>query len=142
MKAAVVGDDLTEQGGREVLNYGHTLGHAIEKVEKYTWRHGAAVSVGLVFAAELGRLAGRLDDATAERHGAVLQSVGLPVQYDGDWQRLHAAMAVDKKSRGSRLRFVVLDALAKARMLEDPDPSLLVAAYEEVRKDKSGGLFL
>ncbi|MCW2608369.1 MAG: 3-dehydroquinate synthase [Frankiales bacterium] len=142
VKAAVVGDDLTEQGGREVLNYGHTLGHAIEKVEKYTWRHGAAVSVGLVFAAELGRLAGRLDDATAERHAAVLQSVGLPVQYDGEWQRLHAAMAVDKKSRGSRLRFVVLDALAKARLLEDPDPLLLVAAYEEVRKDKSGGLFL
>ncbi len=142
VKAAVVGDDLTEQGGREVLNYGHTLGHAIEKVEKYSWRHGAAVSVGLVFAAELGRLAGRLDDATAERHAAVLASVGLPVQYDGDWQRLHAAMAVDKKSRGSRLRFVVLDALGKARMLEDPDPSLLVAAYEEVRKEKSGGLFL
>ncbi len=142
VKAGVVGDDLTEQGGREVLNYGHTLGHAIEKVEDYRWRHGAAVSVGLVFAAELGRLAGRLDDATAERHAAVLQSVGLPVQYDGDWARLHAAMAVDKKSRGSRLRFVVLDALAKARMLEDPDPSLLVAAYEEVRKEKSGGLFL
>ncbi len=101
------------------------------------------MSVGLVFAAELGRLAGRLDDATADRHRAVLASVGLPVQYEGDWARLHALMAVDKKSRGSRLRFVVLDGLARARMLEDPDPSLLVAAYEEVRKDRGpGALFL
>lgn len=140
VKARVVSDDLTEQGGRELLNYGHTLGHAIEKVEDYRWRHGAAVSVGLVFAAELGRLAGRLDDATADRHRAVLQSVGLPTSYAGDWARLSAAMKVDKKSRGSRLRFVVLDALGKARMLEDPDPTLLVAAYEEVRRDRDPGI--
>lgn len=140
VKARVVSDDLTEQGGREQLNYGHTLGHAIEKVEDYRWRHGAAVSVGLVFAAELGRLAGRLDDATADRHRAVLTAVGLPTSYAGEWSRLHAAMRIDKKSRGSRLRFVVLDGLAKVRMLEDPDPSLLVAAYEEVRRDRDPGL--
>ena len=93
VKAAVVADDLTEQGGRELLNYGHTLGHAIEKVERYKWRHGAAVSVGLVFAAELGRLAGRLPDADAARHRAVLESVGLPTTYSartpgpGCWTR-------------------------------------------------------
>ena len=142
VKARVVGEDLTEQGQREFLNYGHTLGHAIEKVESYRWRHGAAVSVGLVFAAELGRLAGRLDDVTAARHREVLETVGLPTQYAGDWPKVHAAMAVDKKSRGSRLRFVVLDGLAKPRMLEDPDPSLLVAAYEEVRRDRGGEVFL
>ncbi|GAC1610044.1 MAG: 3-dehydroquinate synthase [Mycobacteriales bacterium] len=142
VKARVVGDDLTEQGAREFLNYGHTLGHAIEKVESYRWRHGAAVSVGLVFAAELGRLAGRLDDETATRHRSILDAVGLPTRYEGDWQKLHQAMAVDKKSRGNRLRFVVLDGLAKPRMLEDPDPSLLVAAFEEVRKDRGGEVFL
>ncbi|MDP9496294.1 MAG: 3-dehydroquinate synthase [Actinomycetota bacterium] len=139
VKAAVVGADLTEQGGREVLNYGHTLGHAIEKVEDYRWRHGAAVSVGLVFAAELGRLAGRLDDATADRHRAVLESLGLPTSYTGEWGRVSAAMRNDKKSRAGRLRFVVLDALAHARMLEDPDPTHLVAAYEEVRRDRDPG---
>ena len=138
VKAGVVADDLTEQGGRETLNYGHTLGHAIEKVEDYRWRHGAAVSVGLVFVAELARLAGRLDDATAERHRAVLSSVGLPTSYDGDWDRLLAAMRVDKKARADRLRFVVLDALAKPRILDDPDPTHLVAAWEEVRRPKSG----
>jgi 3-dehydroquinate synthase len=142
VKARVVSEDLTEQGQREYLNYGHTLGHAIEKVEDYRWRHGAAVSVGLVFAAELGRLAGRLDDATAARHRAVLEAVGLPTSWTGDFARASAAMKVDKKSRGSRQRFVVLDALASPRMLEDPDPSLLVAAFEEVRKDRGGEVFL
>jgi 3-dehydroquinate synthase len=136
VKAAVVGDDLTEQGSREFLNYGHTLGHAIEKVEDYRWRHGAAVAVGLTFVAELARLAGRLDDATAARHRAVLEAVGLPTSYTGDWARLHAAMRVDKKTRGDRLRFVVLDALARPRILDDPDPGLLVAAFEEVRRDR------
>jgi 3-dehydroquinate synthase len=133
VKAQVVSDDLTEQGKREFLNYGHTLGHAIEKVEGYSWRHGAAVSVGLVFAAELGRLSG-LDDGIAARHRSVLESVGLPTGYDGDWDLLVATMAVDKKSRGSRLRFVVLDGLAQPRMLENPDAALLVTAFDEVRK--------
>jgi 3-dehydroquinate synthase len=142
VKAAVVADDLTEQGGRETLNYGHTLGHAIEKVESYTWRHGAAVSVGLCFVAELARLAGRLDDETAARHRRLLTSVGLPTSYAGDWAPLHAAMRVDKKSRGSRLRFVVLDGLARPRILDDPDPGLLVAAFEEVRKDRGPEVFL
>jgi len=142
VKARVVSDDLTEQGGREFLNYGHTLAHAIEKVESYSWRHGAAVSVGLVFAAELGRLAGRLDDATASRHRGLLTAVGLPTGYTGDWQQISAAMRIDKKSRGNRLRFVVLDALARPRILDDPDPGLLVAAYEEVRKDRGPEVYL
>ena len=142
VKAAVVGDDLTEQGSREFLNYGHTLAHAIEKVEDYRWRHGAAVSVGLAFVAELGRLAGRLDDATAARHRSVLESVGLPTSYTGEWAKVHAAMRVDKKARGDRLRFVVLDALASPRILEDPDPGLLVAAYEEVRRDRGPEVYL
>ena len=142
VKAAVVSDDLTEQGARETLNYGHTLGHAIEKVEDYRWRHGAAVSVGLVFVAELGRLAGRLDDETAARHRSILESLGLPTSYAGDWTRLLAAMRIDKKSRADRLRFVVLDALAVPRILDDPDPGLLVAAYEEVRRDRGTEVFL
>jgi 3-dehydroquinate synthase len=84
IKADVVAADLRESHLREVLNYGHTLGHAIERRERYRWRHGAAVSVGLVFAAELARLAGRLDDATADRHRSVLTALGLPTSYDPD----------------------------------------------------------
>ncbi|MGW5850785.1 3-dehydroquinate synthase [Streptomyces sp. NPDC055254] len=133
VKADVVSSDLKESGLREVLNYGHTLAHAIEKNERYKWRHGAAVSVGMVFAAELGRLAGRLDDATADRHKAVLASVGLPLTYRGDqWPKLLETMRVDKKSRGDLLRFIVLDGLGKPTVLEGPDPAVLVAAYGEV----------
>ncbi|MFE7647827.1 3-dehydroquinate synthase [Streptomyces phaeoluteigriseus] len=133
VKADVVSSDLRESGLREILNYGHTLAHAIEKNERYKWRHGAAVSVGLHFAAELGRLAGRLDDATADRHRTVLESVGLPLHYRYDqWPRLLENMKVDKKSRGDLLRFIVLDGLAKPTVLEGPDPAVLLAAYGEV----------
>ncbi|MFE2374599.1 3-dehydroquinate synthase [Streptomyces sp. NPDC059398] len=133
VKAEVVSNDLKESGLREILNYGHTLAHAIEKNERYKWRHGAAVSVGMVFAAELGRLAGRLDDATADRHSAVLASVGLPLTYRGDqWPKLLETMKVDKKSRGNVLRFIVLDGLAKPTVLEGPDPAVLLAAFGEV----------
>ncbi|MFJ4679856.1 MULTISPECIES: 3-dehydroquinate synthase [unclassified Kitasatospora] len=133
VKADVVSGDLKESGRREILNYGHTLGHAIERNERYKWRHGAAISIGMVFAAELGRLAGRLDDATADRHRTVLASVGLPLTYRADaWPKLLDAMKIDKKSRGDLLRFVVLDGLARTSILEGPDPSVLVAAYGEV----------
>ncbi|MEU0101871.1 3-dehydroquinate synthase [Streptomyces sp. NPDC006267] len=133
VKAEVVSSDLKESGLREILNYGHTLAHAIEKNERYKWRHGAAVSIGMVFAAELGRLAGRLDDATAERHRTVLQSVGLPLAYRGDqWPKLLENMKVDKKSRGDLLRFIVLDGIGKPTVLEGPDPAVLLAAYGEV----------
>ena len=133
VKAEVVSADLKESGLREILNYGHTLGHAIEKNERYKWRHGAAVSVGMHFAAELGRLAGRLDDATADRHRTVLESVGLPLHYRHDqWPKLLQTMKVDKKSRGDLLRFIVLDGLAKPTVLEGPDPAVLLAAYGEV----------
>lgn len=133
VKADVVSGDLKEAGRREILNYGHTLGHAIERNERYKWRHGAAISIGMVFAAELGRLAGRLDDETADRHRTVLASVGLPLTYRADaWPKLLDAMKIDKKSRGDLLRFIVLDGLAKTSVLEGPDPSLLVGAYAEV----------
>lgn len=133
MKARVVGEDLREAGLREVLNYGHTLGHAIEHAERYRWRHGAAISVGMVFAAELSRLAGRLSDDVAQRHRTVLESLGLPTTYRaGAFQTLKATMQRDKKSRGSMLRFIVLDDLARPTVLQAPDESLLFAAYQEV----------
>ncbi|MET0475373.1 MAG: 3-dehydroquinate synthase [Mycobacterium sp.] len=133
VKAEVVAADEKESQLREILNYGHTLAHAIERRERYRWRHGAAVSVGLVFAAELGRLAGRLDDETADRHRAVLTALGLPVSYDADaFPQLLEYMAGDKKTRSGVLRFVVLEGLAKPGRLEGPDPALLVAAYSEI----------
>jgi 3-dehydroquinate synthase len=133
VKADVVAADLRESHLREILNYGHTLGHAIERREEYRWRHGAAVSVGLVFAAELARAAGRLDDVTADRHRAVLASLGLPVTYAADaLPELVETMRGDKKARAGTLRFVVLDGLAKPGRLEGPEPELLERAYAAV----------
>ncbi len=137
VKADVVAGDLREALpgglGREILNYGHTFGHAIERVERYQWRHGAAVSVGMIYVAELARLAGRLSDADVQRHRDVLTSVGLPVTYAGDrWPKLYEAMRIDKKTRGDLLRFVVLERIGQPALLEGPDPSLLISAYGEV----------
>jgi 3-dehydroquinate synthase len=133
VKADVVTADLRESSLREILNYGHTFAHAVEQVEDFTWRHGEAVSVGLAYVAELARHAGRLDDETAARHGMVLARLGLPTTYRGDrWPRLLEAMRRDKKTRGDRLRFVVLDGLARPGRLEDPDPALLEAAYAAI----------
>jgi 3-dehydroquinate synthase len=133
VKAGVVAADLKESDQREFLNYGHTLGHAIELQEQYRWRHGAAISIGLVFAAELGRLAGRTPPDLAQRHRAILTSLGLPTRYRADvWPGLFEAMQRDKKARGNTLRFIVLDGLARPGRLEGPDPALLAAAYAEV----------
>ena len=133
VKARVVSDDLKETGQREILNYGHTLGHAIELAERYSWRHGAAVSVGMMFAAELARSVGRLSDADADRHRSILESLGLPITYRRDrWQALLDGMRRDKKSRGDLLRFVVLDGVARPGILDVPDTSLLFAAYQEI----------
>ena len=133
VKARVVSEDLKESGLREILNYGHTLGHAIELVERYSWRHGAAVSVGMMFAAELARSVGRLSDTDADRHRSILETLGLPVTYRRDrWQGLLDGMRRDKKSRGDLLRFVVLDGIAKPGILDVPDTSLLFAAYQEI----------
>jgi 3-dehydroquinate synthase len=134
MKAEVVAADLreAEAGRREMLNYGHTLGHAIELAEDYSIRHGEAVSVGMVFAAAVANLAGRLDNATARRHGEILAAVDLPVTYSGSWRRLRTAMAVDKKTRGKRLRLVVLDGLAKPGIMADPPEPLLEEAFGKV----------
>lgn len=136
MKADVVAADLreAEAGRRETLNYGHTLGHAIERAERYQIPHGEAVAVGMMFAAWVGRLSGRLDEATARRHGEILAAVGLPVKYAGaaSWEQLRDAMGVDKKTRGSRLRLVVLDGLARPGILDDPPEDLLALAYREL----------
>jgi len=133
VKARVVGEDLREAGLREILNYGHTFGHAIEKTEGYCWRHGDAVAVGMVFAAELARAAGLLADDVVERHRSVLVLLSLPTTYRADrWPGLHEAMTHDKKVRGNTLRFVLLEGVARPTVLRGPAPEHLEAAYSAV----------
>ncbi len=133
MKARVVGEDFTEQGLREILNYGHTLGHAIEHAERYQWRHGAAVAIGMMFAAELSRLTRSLSDAAVDRHRRILDLLSLPTSYPaGRWPTLLATMKRDKKARGELLRFIVLDDIARPTTLTGPEEQLLFAAYQEI----------
>lgn len=133
VKARVVSEDFREGGLREILNYGHTLGHAIEHAERYQWRHGVAVAIGMVYAAELGRMAGSLSDEVVERHRTILGSLGLPLHYpQGRWAGLLATMQRDKKARAGMLRFIVLDDVGKPRVLAGVDDAMLQFAYQEI----------
>lgn len=138
VKADVVADDLTESIdrvlGREILNYGHTLGHAIEKSQGYTWRHGDAISVGMVFAAGLSLSEGGLTADDVARHRRILTSLGLPVRFPhpDEWPALLDAMRIDKKARGATMRFIVLDGIGRPALLSGPDEAVLFAAFQEV----------
>lgn len=137
VKIDVVVDDLKETGGRdghpgrEVLNYGHTMAHAIERATDYAIRHGEAVALGCVYVAEVAARTGSLSRELADRHRSAFARVGLPTTWQGaSFDDLHATMRMDKKSRGSQLRFVVLDDLAVPRVLAGPDEAVLRAAYD------------
>ncbi len=137
VKIDVVVADLKETGGadghpgREVLNYGHTMAHAIERATSYAVRHGEAVAIGCCYAADVARLSGVLADDVADRHRSAFAAVGLPVAWQGaSFEELEAAMKVDKKSRGSQLRFVVLAGLAEPRILAGPSTDVLRKAYD------------
>jgi 3-dehydroquinate synthase len=138
VKADVVASDLREAGLREILNYGHTFAHAVEQVSGFSWRHGDAVAVGMMYVAELARRSGLIDELLVEQHREALQLLGLPTSYavegdvDARWTALRAAMGRDKKTRGSTLRFVALTAVAAPTRLAGPDETLLRAAYEAV----------
>lgn len=137
VKAAVVSGDLREQAaspaGRIMLNYGHTFGHAIEKAEQYQWRHGDAVSVGMVFAAHLAHRRGLLTAAEVQLHEQVLQSLGLPIRYEGArWEQLRETMQVDKKVRGQSLRMVLLDGIGQPTIVTNPPEAELAYAAEQV----------
>lgn len=133
IKERVTAADFKESGQREFLNYGHTLGHAIEHAERYKWRHGAAISIGMVFAAELALLAGRLSEKDVELHRTVFSKLGLPMTYRADrWEQLLATMQRDKKARSGMLRFVVLDEIGKPGYLNAPSNETLFTAYQAI----------
>ena len=133
IKTDVTSRDFKESGDREFLNYGHTLGHAIEHAERYKWRHGAAISIGMAFAAELSMLSGKLSEAEVSRHRSIFESLGLPITYRADrWPQLLDTMQRDKKARGGALRFVVLDRIGKPSILSAPTPELLFTAFQSI----------
>ena len=133
VKAKVVSGDFKESFDREILNYGHTFGHAVEIHSQYSLRHGECVSIGMAFIAHLSFESGLISQELLERHLSVLRGVQLPVQYtQGEWPELFSAMKLDKKSRGNNLRFVVITEIGKTQRLENPDEAALISAYEKV----------
>lgn len=146
VKIDVVVADLKETGGvdghpgREALNYGHTLAHAIEKASDYAIRHGEAVAIGCVYVAELAARASGLPAAVVERHRAAFGRVGLPTSYEGaGFDELLATMAVDKKSRGNQLRFVVLSDVGVPTVLAGPTDEHLREAFAAISSGSGTG---
>jgi 3-dehydroquinate synthase len=133
VKADVVSADFKESFEREILNYGHTFGHAVELESKYSLRHGECVSIGMVFVAHLAHSLGLLSQEIVDQHVKVLSQLGLPVAYgQGDWLNLLATMRVDKKSRGKQIRFVVISEIAQTKRVEAVTDDQLRTAYEKV----------
>ncbi|PRQ11956.1 3-dehydroquinate synthase [Corynebacterium sp. 13CS0277] len=133
VKARVVAADLKESSLREILNYGHTFGHAVELNEDFTWRHGNAVAVGMMFVANLAELAGLIDHALVERHRAILSSIGLPTTYKANqFGALYTGMTRDKKNRDGKIRFVVLRAAGDPTRLEGPSHEMMLEAYQRI----------
>ena len=133
VKAKVVSNDFKESFDREVLNYGHTLGHAVELHCKYDLRHGECVAIGMAFMAELQLSLGLITASLAQQHLDILKNLGLPTTYKLQaWPSLLASMYLDKKSRGKTLRLVTIKGIGITDRLENPDEKILLAAYEKV----------
>ena len=133
VKADVVGGDFKESFDREILNYGHTFGHAVEKHAKYSLRHGECVAIGMAFMAHLQSDLGLITDEVRDLHLSLLTGLNLPVTYSsGDWPELRALMSMDKKSRGNTLRFVTISEIGKTDRIADVAQGHLVSAYEKV----------
>ena len=133
VKADVVSGDFKESFDREILNYGHTFGHAVEKHAKYSLRHGECVAIGLAFMAHLQSELGLITDDVRDLHLTILTGIQLPVTYSaGDWPELRALMSMDKKSRGNTLRFVTITEIGKTDRIADVAQAHLVSAYEKV----------
>lgn len=133
VKADVVSGDFKESFDREILNYGHTFGHAVELNSHYSLRHGECVAIGMAYIAHLAAESGVMEPALLKEHVDILIGLGLPITYShAEWPELLAAMKLDKKSRGSILRFVVITEIGQTQRLENPIESALIAAYEKV----------
>ncbi len=133
VKADVVSGDFKESFNREILNYGHTFGHAVEKHSQYSLRHGECVAIGMAFMAHLQSDLGLITDEVRDLHLSLLSDLNLPVTYSaGEWPELRALMSMDKKSRGNTLRFVTISQIGKTDRIADVAQANLVRAYEKV----------
>ncbi len=135
VKAIVVSSDFKEGKLREILNFGHTFGHAIEKKSGYALRHGEAVSIGLHFAAILSESELGFSSSDTEHLAKLLEKFGLPtvlLKNEYQWSELLALMTGDKKSRDGRIRFIGLRAPGEPDWIEAASNETLTATYEKI----------
>ena len=126
LKAKVVSIDEKESDLRAILNFGHTVGHAIEAVSFFGLKHGQAVAIGMVAEAEISRRLGRLDGDSVTRLKEVIKKAGLPVDMPAmDINEIMTAMRHDKKVTGDTVRFVLLSSIGEAIISDEVSPSLV-----------------
>ncbi len=130
----VMSDPHEEKPGvREILNYGHTLGHAIEKVKLYTMSHGQAIAIGMMFAAQLSHRLGFINEDLVMRHVNVLQDIGLGISIQGvQFDEVLPFMLRDKKNFGGKSRFILLKDLAQAEVVENIEIEILKETFDKV----------
>lgn len=122
IKAGVVErDEREERGIRECLNFGHTVGHAIEKAAEYALRHGECVGLGMLAALKISAGRGMISERIEERVRALMERVGLPVKVPEEVskERIMELMGADKKARGGRVRFVLLEGVGAWKLVGD-----------------------
>lgn len=128
-KARVVGKDEKESGRRIILNYGHTIGHAVEAVSNFTLKHGQAVAIGMVQENRLAFRKGLLSEKEAARIRKVIEQAGLPVDLPGfnpeEQIRVLEVLKHDKKVVNDKVRFVLLKAIGHPVVIDDIPPGLI-----------------
>ena len=133
-KAYVVGKDEKESGLREILNYGHTFGHALEALTDYdTYRHGEAVAIGMNCAAQLAVNQGMLDPTVCGRQRNLLQRAGLPVNFASTVEpdQLIKKMYLDKKTKAGKLRLILPTKIGEVIVRDDIDEAAISAAISQ-----------
>lgn len=141
IKAEVVGQDETEGGLRAILNFGHTIGHAIENISGYgKYLHGEAISIGQIAAAELSASGLGLPAGDVARIRDLFQHTGLPTQLNlsaAQRKRLFAAMSLDKKVSGGEVKFVLAERIGKVVWGQRVSAALINAALDRIVNRKS-----
>ena len=126
IKAGVVGEDEKDTGLRNILNYGHTIGHAIESVSGFSLKHGRAVAIGMVAAAEIANKMGFLTDTEVARLANLIERAGLPTEIPNfKVEDVMQKMRYDKKVSRDKVRFVLLKSIGSAFVTDEVSPSLV-----------------
>ena len=133
VKDRIVSRDLRENGDRAFLNYGHTLGHAIEVAKDFQLRHGEAVSMGMIYAASLSSRFLGLGDEVIQRQKDLLLRYRLPVTlHELDFEALLSIMQRDKKVKSGKMRFVLLKDVGQPVLVDSLERDLLASVFNEL----------